>query len=166
MTSGEFKSILLPCYRRMYATAVAILRDADDASDAVQDTIAALWQKHEGIDVPDNPQAFCCRSVRNTCIDRLRFNAKRYFDNIEGLCIVDTDVTTDRDVSLNTMSAYIAELLSGFKEKQRKILMLSIFSQLSNEEISDITGETVENVRMILSRGRRKLKEYINNEIR
>lgn len=166
MTSGEFKSILLPCYRRMYATALAILRDADDASDAVQDTITALWQRHDRIAIPDNPPAFCCRSVRNTCIDRLRLNAKRYFDNIEGLCIVDTDVASDRDLSFNSMSAYIAELLSGFKEKQRKILLLSIFSQLSNNEICDITGETIENVRMILSRGRRKLKEYMNNEIR
>lgn len=164
MTSGEFKSILLPCYRKMYATAITILRNADDASDAVQDTITALWQKHAKIPLPDNAEAFCCHSVRNVCIDRLRLNSKRYFENIEELCIVDTNVETDRDASLSTMSAYIAELLSGFKEKQRKILMFNIFSQLSNDEISDITGETNENVRMIISRGRKKLKEYLTHE--
>lgn len=165
MTSGEFKSILLPCYRRMYATAMAILRNADDASDAVQDTITSLWQKHVELSVPDNAEAFCCRAVRNTCTDRLRLDAKRYFDNIEGLWAVDAGQATDGDASLNTMSAYIAELLSGFKEKQRRILMLSIFSQLSNEEISDITGETNENVRAIISRGRKKLKEYLTHEL-
>lgn len=36
MTDGEFNSILLPQYRQMYATAFAILRDSDDASDAVR----------------------------------------------------------------------------------------------------------------------------------
>ena len=165
MTSGEFKSIILPCYRRMFATAMAILRNADDASDAVQDTVTALWQRHAGLSVPDNAEAFCCRAMRNTCIDRLRLDSKRYFDNIEGLWAVDSGEATDVDVSLNTMSAYIAELLSGFKEKQRRILMLSIFSQLTNEEISDITGETNENVRAIISRGRKKLKEYLTHEL-
>lgn len=165
MTSGEFKSIFLPCYRRMFATAMAILRNADDASDAVQDTFSALWQRHAGLSVPDNAVAFCCRAVRNTCIDRLRLDSKRYFDNIEGLCIADAGVASDRDASLNTMSAYIAELLSGFKEKQQRILMLSIFSQLSNDEISEITGETNENVRAIISRGRKKLKEHLTHEL-
>ncbi|MDE6654442.1 MAG: sigma-70 family RNA polymerase sigma factor [Muribaculaceae bacterium] len=165
MTSGEFKSILLPCYRRMFATAMAILRNGDDASDAVQDTVSALWQRHAGLSVPDNVVAFCCRAVRNTCIDRLRLDSKRYFDNIEGLCVADASVTSDRDASLNTMSEYIATLLSGFKEKQRRILMLSIFSELSNDEISVITGETNENVRMIISRGRKKLKEYLTHEL-
>lgn len=165
MTSGEFKSILLPCYRRMYATAFAILSNADDASDAVQDTMSTLWQKHDSIAVPDNPPAFCCQSVRNTCIDRLRLNAKRYFDNIEALGSVAAEAATDGEVSFGTTRSYVAGLLSGFREKQRKILILSIFSQLLNEEISDITGETIENVRAILSRGRKKLREYMDNEI-
>ncbi len=165
MTSEEFKNILLPCYRRMYATALAILRNADDASDAVQDTITSLWQRHDAITIPDNPAAFCCRSVRNTCIDRLRLNARRYFDSLGILYNVESEITSDRDASLSNMQAYIAELLSGFKEKQRKILILNFFSQLTNDEISDITGETVENVRVIISRGRKKLKEKLKNEL-
>lgn len=165
MTSGEFKSTMLPCYRRMYATAFSILRNADDASDAVQDTISAMWQKHVRMDVPDNPEAFCCRAVRNTCIDRLRLNAGRYFDNIDGLNNMESATATDREASFDTIRSYIAELLSGFKEKHRRIMMLSIFSQLTCEEISAISGETSENVRVILSRGRKKLKEYMNNEL-
>ena len=65
MTDGEFKRILLPQYRQMYTTAFAILRDPDDASDAVQDTISTLWQKHEGMAIPENVSAFCNRTIRN-----------------------------------------------------------------------------------------------------
>ncbi len=57
MTDGEFKEILLPCYRRMYAVALAILRNEDDASDAVQDAISALWQRHMDLPIPDTPVA-------------------------------------------------------------------------------------------------------------
>lgn len=165
MTDGEFKDILLPCYRRMYAVAFAILRNADDASDAVQDAISALWQRHNDLPIPDTPMAFCCRIARNTCIDRLRIDSKRYFENIDSAMIMASETTTDSAVSYITASERIFKILSIFKEKQRKILSLNIFSQLSNDEISKIMGESEENVRTILCRGRKKIKEYLNDEL-
>lgn len=164
MTDGEFKNILLPCYRRMYAVAYTILRNADDASDAVQDVISILWQQHKDLPVPDNPMAYCCRVARNNCIDHLRSNSKRYFDNINDANMLVSDSLADSVISYKTTSSRIAEILSIFKEKQRKILVLNIFSQLSNAEISKIMGESEENIRVILSRGRTKMKEYLNDE--
>lgn len=164
MTDGEYKSILLPCYRQMYATAFAILHDSADASDVVQDMMILLWQKHEAIAIPQNPQAFCARLVRNHCIDRLRSDTGRYFERIDSLYGMTSDIATDTDVSLRMTESYISEILSTFKAKQRKILILSIFSQLSNDEISSITGESPENVRVILSRGRKKIREYMTDE--
>lgn len=164
MTSGEFKSILLPCYRQMYATAFAILRNADDASDAVQDTMSTLWQKHPILEIPDNPQAFCYHAVRNVCIDRLRLNSKHYFDQIDNLHFLPADSQADYDVSLDTTTSYINDILLNFKEKHRQILTLSIFSQLSTDEISRATGESPENIRSIISRGRKKIRNYMNDE--
>ncbi len=164
MTSGEFKSLLLPCYRQMYATAFAILRNADDASDAVQDTMSALWQKHPVLNIPDNCQAFCCHAVRNVCIDRIRQNSRYYFDRIDCLYPLPANSATDSAVSLDTTKSYLSAILLKFKEKHRHILTLSIFSQLSNDEISNVTGESPENVRAILSRGRKKIKDCMNNE--
>ena len=55
---------------------------------------------------------------------------------------------------------YLAQL----NERHRKVLTLSIFSQLSYDEISVATGESPENVRVILSRGRKTIKEFLKNE--
>ncbi len=155
---------MLPCYRRMYAVAYMILRNTDDASDVVQDAISTLWQQHKDLPIPDNPMAFCCRTARNSCIDRLRANSKRFFDNIDDANMLVSDSVSDSEISYQTTSSRISELLSLFKEKQRKIMTLNIFSQLSNAEISKIMGESEENVRIILSRGRKKIKEYLNDE--
>lgn len=166
MTGGEFENILLPCYKRMYATAFGILRNQDDASDAVQDAISALWQKHPSLPVPENPQAFCSRTVRNVCIDRLRINRERYFDNIDSLwtMAMADDSATDKEISFASTSAYIINAMSALNEKHRRVLGLSIFSQLTTEEICSVTGESAVNVRMILSRGRKKLKELLKHE--
>lgn len=164
MTDGEFKSTLLPQYRQMYATAFAILRNPDDAADIVQDVISSLWQKHEKMAVPDNIQAFCNRTVRNSCIDHIRLNSKRFFERIDTMYMVESDSKTDTDVSLSSTKSFISNILLRMKKKHQKILILSIFSQFSNDEISAITGETPENVRVILSRGRKHIKDYLKNE--
>lgn len=165
MTDQEFKKIFLPCYRRMYAIAYAILRNADDASDAVQDTMSSLWQRHMKLLIPDDASAFCSKTVRNTCIDILRRNSKRYFDNIEDANVLPSLSKTDSAVEYSSAKKFIFGLLSGFKEKHRKILVLNIFSQLSANEISKIIGDSEENVRTILCRGRKKIKECLNDEI-
>lgn len=164
MTDGEFKRILLPQYRQMYAAAFAILRDPDDASDAVQDIISALWQKHEGLDISENVPAFCNRTIRNHCIDRIRQNSNRFFEKIDTLYTIPSDTTTDSEASFTSTSSLIMKCLAQLNERHRKVLILSIFSQLSNNEICTATGESPENVRVILSRGRKIIKEFLKNE--
>lgn len=164
MTDGEFKRIIIPQYRQMYATAFAILRDPDDASDAVQDTVSLLWQKHQWLEVPENPPAFCYRTIRNQCIDRIRQNSNRYFERIDSLHLIPSDTHSDSEVSLNSTSSLILKYLSRLNERHRKVMILSIFSQLSNNEISQATGESPENVRVILSRGRKTIKELLKHE--
>ena len=164
MTDGEFKRILMPQYRQMYAAAFAILRDPDDASDAVQDTISALWLKHEGMVIPENVAAFCNRSIRNHCIDRIRQNSNRYFERIDTLYMIPSDTTTDSEASFSSTSSLIMRCLARLNELHRKVMILSLFSQLSNNEISTATGESPENVRVILSRGRKTIKDYLKNE--
>ncbi len=164
MTDGEFNRVLLPQYRQMYATAFAILRDPDDASDAVQDVISSLWQKHSELAIPDNVAAFCRQTIRNHCIDRIRGDSKRYFERIDALYNLPTGSKTDSEVSLSTTSAFIMKCLTTLNKRHREVLTLSIFSQLSNDEISKATGESPENVRVILSRGRKTIKEFLKNE--
>ncbi len=164
MTDGEFNRILIPQYRQMYATAFAILRDPDDASDAVQDVISMLWQKHLNLAVPDNIVAFCRQTIRNHCIDRIRRDAKRYFERIETLFQLPTESNADSEASLATTSAFIMKCLMMMNKRHREVLTLSIFSQLSNDEISAATGESPENVRVILCRGRKTIKDYLKNE--
>jgi len=145
----------------MYAVAFGIFRNVDDAQDAVQETVARLWSARDSLADIDNPSAFCCRAVRNRCIDMLR---SRQFDPLGEISIADT-VSADNQARYNSALAYINRALDTFPEKQRKVLSLSFISQLSNDEIVAATGLTDANVRQILSRGRLKLKALISHEI-
>lgn len=146
----------------MYAVAFGIFRNADDASDAVQETMSGLWSRHITLPVPDSPGAFCTSSLRHTCIDMLR---KRRFDSLEGVEAIAAQ-SADAPASFHSSLGFIRSLLDDFPPKQRKILTLSFISQLSNDEIVAATGESAANVRQIISRGRQKLKILISHETR
>lgn len=53
----------------------------------------------------------------------------------------------------------VLKLMRLLPETQRKVVELSSVRGLSNAEITDITGLSDENVRVLLSRGRRRLRE-------
>lgn len=144
----------------MYAIAFAIFRVSDDASDAVQEAMSRLWSQHLSLTLPDSPDAFCATVVRRTCLDMIR---RRRFDPLEGIEAADT-ASTDSDAAYHTALNYIKALLVQFPEKQRKVLTLSFISQLSNDEITTVTGLSDANVRQIISRGRQKLKTILSHE--
>ncbi len=161
MTDNEFRQRIIPRYKTMYAVAFGIFRNSDDAQDAVQETVARLWADRHSLADIDNPSAFCCRAVRNRCIDMLR---TRQLDPLGEISIADT-VSADNQARFNSTLGYVSRVLESFPEKQRRVLSLSLISQLSNDEIVAATGLTDANVRQILSRGRLKLKAIISNEI-
>lgn len=134
------------------------MRNADDAADVVQDAVISMWSRRESLTVTSSAEALCSMSVRNACIDKLR--SRRGHIEVEEIAEPSTDAPTDAAVSLSTMQSYINRVLASFPAKQRNILSLSLLSQLSNEEIADVTGESDANVRQVLSRGRLKLRSY------
>ena len=54
----------------------------------------------------------------------------------------------------------VAEGLKTLPEKQRKVIMMNSLSDMTGEEIAKATGMSQTNIRTILSRGRKTLKEY------
>ncbi|MCK7529998.1 MAG: hypothetical protein MZV63_02530 [Marinilabiliales bacterium] len=69
MTPEEFRKIILPEGRRLYALAFRYLNNREEAEDMVQEVMMKLWagrneQRHYA-----NPAAWCTTVTRNSCID-------------------------------------------------------------------------------------------------
>lgn len=163
MDSSAFKRLLLPHYRRMYATAITILRNSDDASDAVQEAFTRLWEKRDDLPNIDNPEAYCVTTIKRICIDRIRKNALPINEVTEDTLLIsdDSDIQADNRESLQLVTL----LMNKLPEQQRQVLQLRAFNDCSLEEIESITGLTGVNVRTLLSRARRRMKELFNSNI-
>lgn len=54
---------------------------------------------------------------------------------------------------------FIGRIVDSLPEGQREVVRLSAFDERSNEEIAELTGYSPGNVRQLLSRGRKKIRE-------
>lgn len=158
MNEPEFRAQVIPLQKPMYALALRMGLSADDAADAVQDTLVSLWRHRCGI--PADPlqlRHYCLASARNTCLASLRSaNVCVDLDNASAVCAERDDRTEYLD-----LRAHVEAVIESLPAGQRRAIRLSAFLARDNREIASEMGETENNVRQLLSRGRRRLREFI-----
>lgn len=160
MTETEFRESVLVHSQNMFASACAIVRDPEIASDCVQEVCIKMWESSERLEDIENIQAYCLTSVRRKALDYLRHRARMDIRPIEP----DRDYPDKgysyerrRDDKDNLSEVY--DLMKSLPPNQKRVIELSGLGGLTNHEIEDATGLTADNVRVLLSRGRRKLRE-------
>lgn len=164
MATDNFKHLVLTHYGSMYRVAYSILRDSDDAQDAVQDAVAAMWSKRSQLAGIDNYEAFCIRTVKNRCIDLLRARSQRH-DPIEEIPDgehVDS-VNPVVEIEARDTLTLVKALVDLLPPLQREVIRLRSESDCDLQEIAEITGVSHDNARTLLSRARRRLKDLYNN---
>ena len=68
-SATEFETLYAQCFEPSFRLALSLLHDEDDARDMVHESFLRLWESRSRI---DNPKAYVVRSVRNSCISRIR----------------------------------------------------------------------------------------------
>lgn len=147
----QFKQRFMPHYPALYRLALAIIGDSEEAADAVQDVMAKIWQLDDSGASVERPAAFASTLLRNVCLDRLR--RRRPHAELNEVSATVEPVVSD--------TAYLLRAIDSLAPRQKEVMELSAFSDYSVEEIAQATGNTVGNVRQILSRTRRRLKEIL-----
>lgn len=154
MDSETFRLTVVPLYRELFAVAVAIVRDRDDASDIVQEAMVKMWNSRDRLDSVVSIKAFAISCLRNTAIDWLR-NRPRLADMDDPVAAVAAAPPPPDNESVEVIEAIINNLPPG----QRQVIRLNAIEGCSTDEISSITGYSPANVRQLLSRARKRIKE-------
>ncbi len=156
MTEEEFKTKVMPCRQLMLENASRLLRDRDDILDCLQEALASLWKNRSSLSDEYNIPAYCITTVRHAAISVMRRRARFSDEDIGSLNLKDESDTLENKEKLRI----VAEGLKTLPEKQRKVIMMNSLSDMTGEEIAKATGMSQTNIRTILSRGRKTLKEY------
>lgn len=162
MDAVTFKEKYIPYHQKLYRVAYRLLEDTCDAEDVVQEAYIKLWNKRDELAIVENSEAYCIILLRNLCLDFLRVKKKHLFQSTEDTILSDRYVLSDEIEAIDEIK-HIETIIDLLPEQQRKIVKLRHFDDYSNEEIEEIMGLTSVNVRVLMSRARKKIKELFNS---
>ena len=161
MDAESFKKMFLPCHARLYGVAYRLLENAADAEDLIQEAYLKLWSKREELAIISNPEAFAVTLVKNMCFDLLR--SGKYVSSRQNVALSEVQ----NALPAESMEAWddvqvVRTIIARLPVQQQLVVTLRDVKGCSYEEVERITGLSSVNVRVLLSRARKKIREEFN----
>lgn len=78
--------------------------------------------------------------------------------------VIPEESVLSSEIEINDEIKHIETLISQLPEQQQKVIRLKHFDDCSTEEIEQIMGLTAVNVRVLLSRARKKIREIFEKQ--
>ena len=142
---------------QMLSLAERITGNRDDAADAVQDAFVKLWQQRGRYESSSHARGAGMMAVRTTSIDMARQNRHNSDVSLDQVAEPIEDVNdNDRSLAYRQVRHIIDNDLSS---NQRQIIDLREMQGLEFDEIASRMNMTAANVRVELSRARRRVRE-------
>lgn len=162
MTTSEFEKLITNLKDKLFRFAFSILRNSEDSQDAVQEVVLKLWKRKRLLNNTQNIESYFMNAVKNHCFDILRKEKHR------------ADFLNSASVNLfenpNNENADFVEKLKNELEKlpvqQRIAIELKDFQGYKYDEISKILDQSINTIRVNVSRGRKKLYEIFKEELK
>ena len=141
----------------MLSLAERITGNRDDAADAVQDAFVKLWQQRDRYESTRHAQGAGMMTVRTTSIDMARRNNRQTDVPVEQAAgTVEETTNEERSLAYQQVRHIIDNELSP---KQRTIIDLREMEEMEFDDIAARLGMTAANVRVELSRARKRVRE-------
>ena len=153
----------MPHYRLLYRVAYHLTGNEQDAEDLLQDLYLKLWQKRD--DLPDETinDAYLATMMRNLFVDQRRLkhvDASAELKNEDG---PPDERSLDRQIDARDEVRQMEGLISELSERDAKIIQMHLVDDRSYEEIERDTGLSQGNIRIIVMRTKKKLKQQFQN---
>ena len=141
----------------MLSLAERITGNSDDAADAVQDAFVKLWQQRGRYESASHAQGAGMTAVRNLSIDAARRNARCSDVSVEQAAdVIEETTNEERTLAYQQVRLIIDKELTP---KQRTIIDLREMEGLEFDDIAARLDMTAANVRVELSRARKRVRE-------
>lgn len=156
-----FSRIIIQNKEAMYKTAIVILRNEDDAYDALQDALIKMYRNIQKLENLEAFKSWSRRIIVNSCYDIINKNKK----------IIDINTKLTNIYEETREDAYECEdetvkILDRLEPDLRLTATLYYYNELTVKEISGIINIPEGTVKSRLSRAREKLYEILKTERR
>jgi RNA polymerase sigma factor (sigma-70 family) len=147
---------------RLFAYAMSMLRNREDAEDAVQTTFMNAYNSLTDGRIPRQEASWLFRIARNVCLNRIRTHTRKPAGSLEGIDVASSRGVEDQlDQHLHAVALRTA--LERLPEQQRKAIVLRELQGASYAEIATALETTQGAVESLIFRARRQLASSIRS---
>jgi len=153
-----FETLIRAAYDRLYATAHRILRERDEAEDAVQEAVLRCWRDIRGLREADRFEAWLYRLLVNACRDQMRRARRRptvTYDKPLDVPVAGDDFATVADHDA------LERAFVKLPADQRIALVLTHYAGYSAAEVASILGVPAGTIYSRLHYGARAMRDAL-----
>lgn len=161
MKKLSFRDDVLPLKDKIFRLALRITLSRTEAEDIVQDVLIKVWNRRDDLAEVDSIEAYSLTVCRNLSLDRLQ---RKENDNVNLDDAPPTeadDAPPDLQMIRNERIDNIKRLIERLPIPQRAAMQLRDMEGKTYKEISAITGQTEEQVKVNIFRARQYIRKQI-----
>lgn len=176
-----FEELVTQYARRLYSVSMRLLRNPQDAEDAVQETFLNAYQSIDTFREESSLYTWLYRIVTNQALAKLKQQHRRPAISIEQYLprfeqgqhaemILDWHKIPDSVLSSQELSEFFEKCIDDLPEEFRLAYLLKDVEKLSEDEVSHILGVTkfamknrVHRARLVI---RKRVEEYLLESVR
>ena len=151
-----FEEMVARQARFMFQVAFGLLRNAEDAEDAVQEAFLKLYRGEAWLRM-ENEKGFLARTVWRVALDRLPRASERMSD-VSEMQLEAVGGSPEENAVDEDERAVLRRLIDGLPEELRQPLVLSSVEEMTSREVAEAMGIPEGTVRTRVMRARTELR--------
>lgn len=155
--------------RRMYAVALRMCANREDAQDCLQEAMLRVFRAIKSFKGESSFATWTYRITMNTCLDELRRKKNRQNTSLDSLLDlgwspVDEGESPERHAMRTQMRELLVRAIAELPDDMRTAVVLRDIEGYSYDEIASMLTINVGTIKSRISRGREKLRDKLKQK--
>lgn len=144
---------------RLHDFCWSVLRDRDEAADAVQDTFVLAVERLAQLNDPERLRPWLYAIARSVALRRVRVRSRVVLDEVEDMA--DTDPGPHRAAEQQALRDLVWSAAAGLSERDRALLDLHVRQGLDGAELGEAMGVSASHAYVLLTRLRDQVERSL-----
>ena len=166
---SAFEELLSAQEGRMYAVALRMCGNREDAQDCMQEAMIRIFRAIGTFKGQSSFATWVYRITMNSCLDELRRRKARTSTSLDamienGFAPTDENDTPERHSLQSEQRRMLEKAIAGLPEDMRAAIVLRDIQGCSYDEIAQVLETNVGTIKSRISRGRERLRAVLSQQ--
>ncbi|GGZ13880.1 DNA-directed RNA polymerase sigma-70 factor [Echinicola pacifica] len=158
-----FSMIFAEYSPQVYYIGIKYLKSEDLANDVVQDTFLKLWNYRTHIDTSKPIKPLIVTFAKRVILNMIRDEKRKILKHVEILARKDASSNlTEDEVLFNETNKVYQEAIKSLPEKRKAVFLMKTMQGLSNEEVAEELGLSVNTVKSHYTKGLKTVQDFVS----